>query len=292
MMTFDGIVDIGCNLTNKAWRDDLSAVLSRAKSAGVGGLVSIGVSVDLSETGTRIAQTHREGPRIVSTAGIHPHNAKSFDARSIDRLRAIAKHPEVVAIGECGLDFDRDFSPRDVQASCFEAQLELAAELRLPAYFHERSASDRFVEILARYRPKLVGGVVHCFTGTERELRRYLDLDLHIGLTGWICDERRGTHLRPIVKSIPASRLMIETDAPYILPRDLPKSAVPVERRKRAVPPPAHPENDRETPWRIARGARRVVDGDRAGLLPPLTAQSDMRCAHVGLDWPEIPRRS
>src|SRR5262249_24579043 len=130
-------------------------------------------------------------------------------------------------IGECGLDFDRNFSPRDAQLRCFEAHLELAAELRMPVFLHERSAHEEFAAILSKHRGRLVGGVVHCFTGTADALSRYLDLDMQTGIPGWICDDRRGTHLRDLVKTIPANRLMIETDAPYILPRDLPKSVKP-----------------------------------------------------------------
>jgi TatD DNase family protein len=124
-------------------------------------------------------------------------------------------------VGECGLDFDRNFSPRDAQLRCFEAQLELAIELEMPVFLHERSAHDELVAILARHRARLPRAVVHCFTGSGDALARYLELDLHIGITGWICDERRGTHLRELVRRIPSNRLMVETDAPFLLPRDL-----------------------------------------------------------------------
>jgi TatD DNase family protein len=127
----------------------------------------------------------------------------------------------VVATGECGLDYNRDFSPRDVQRRAFEAQLEIASGTKKPVYLHERDAHEDFTTILARWRPKLAGGVVHCFTGTAAILERYLEIDLHIGFTGWLCDERRGTHLIDLVKKVPRGRLMVETDCPYILPRDL-----------------------------------------------------------------------
>jgi TatD DNase family protein len=135
----------------------------------------------------------------------------------------------VVAIGECGLDFDRDFSPRDVQRTCFEAQLELAAELKLPVFLHERAAHEDFLRILERWRPSLVGGVVHCFTGAEPQLDAYLALDLHVGITGWITDDRRGAHLRALVPHIPRDRLVIETDAPFLLPWSV--SPRPTRRR-------------------------------------------------------------
>jgi TatD DNase family protein len=135
--------------------------------------------------------------------------------------RALAADSRCVAVGECGLDFDRDFSPRPVQERVFEAQLELASELRKPVFLHERAAHARFREILARHRPRLSGAVVHCFTGNHDELDAYLALDCHIGITGWICDERRGLHLRDLLKHVPLERLMLETDAPFLAPRNL-----------------------------------------------------------------------
>src|SRR5699024_867619 len=137
------------------------------------------------------------------------------------RFRALAAHPEVVAIGETGLDFFRDFSPRPQQEAAFRAQLELAAELDMPVFLHQREAHARFLPILRDHLSALPAAVVHCFTGTDTELDAYLDAGCHIGITGWICDERRGHHLRDLVARVPAGRLMIETDAPYLLPRDL-----------------------------------------------------------------------
>jgi TatD DNase family protein len=135
----------------------------------------------------------------------------------------------VVAVGECGLDFNRNLSPRQDQIRCFEAQLALAAELRRPAFLHERDAHDTFVAVLREHRRALSAAVIHCFTGTRAELDAYLALDLHVGITGWICDDRRGVHLREVVPAIPGERLMIETDAPYLLPRDMP--SLPKDRR-------------------------------------------------------------
>ncbi len=216
------LVDIGANLTNKAFRGDRDEVLRRAEAAGIGAIVITGVSAEASRAAWALASTPRDfGPHLYATAGIHPHHAGTAGPSALAELRALCTHPHVRAVGECGLDFDRDFSPRADQLRIFEAQLELAAELRLPVFLHERAAHEVFLEVLARHRPRLVRAVVHCFTGEERALLRYLELDLHIGITGWICDERRGTHLRALVRRVPEDRLMIETDAPYILPRDL-----------------------------------------------------------------------
>jgi TatD DNase family protein len=214
-----GLIDIGVNLTNKAFKKDLDQVIERARSAGVEAMVVTGTSIAASRAALELAKT-RPG-LLHATAGVHPHDAKSCNDDTIDTLRELARHDAVVAIGECGLDYNRDFSPRPVQDRWFEAQLRLAEELGLPLFLHERDAHARFLEILRPHRDKLAGACVHCFTGTEAELRAYLDLDLHIGITGWIADERRGRHLFELAKLIPMERLMIETDAPYLLPRNI-----------------------------------------------------------------------
>lgn len=213
------VIDIGVNLGNRAFASDREAVLQRARDVGVTGIVVTGTSVSASEEAHTIASEH-EG-YLWSTAGVHPHDAKTCDDRTLERLRELASRRCVVAIGECGLDFNRDFSPRPDQERWFDAQLGLAAELGMPVFLHERDASDRFLAILKDHRDRLPGAVVHCFTGEEGPLRSYLDIDCHIGITGWICDERRGTHLRSLVRIIPPERLMAETDAPFLLPRDL-----------------------------------------------------------------------
>jgi TatD DNase family protein len=156
---------------------------------------------------------------LFATAGVHPHHARECDARTIPLLRALAAHPRVVAIGECGLDFNRNYSPHPDQEKWFVAQLELALELKKPLFLHSRDAFPRFTEILKQCN--IQNGVAHCFTGEDAELRAYLDLGLYVGITGWICDERRGAHLLELVREIPPDRLLIETDAPYLTPRDL-----------------------------------------------------------------------
>lgn len=212
-------MDIGVNLTNRRFEADRDAVIERALAAGVAWMVVTGTSVGVSRAAADLAAARPDCLR--ATAGVHPHAAKTGDERTLAALEELAARPEVVALGECGLDYNRDFSPRDVQRRWFEAQVELAAALDLPLFLHQRDAHGDFVAILRRHRPRLGRAVVHCFTGTAAELDDYLALDLHIGITGWICDERRGLHLRDIVGRIPLDRLMIETDAPYLLPRDL-----------------------------------------------------------------------
>ena len=221
------LVDIGANLTHASFDHDRDDVLARALAAGVAQLVVTGSSVDESRAAARLSLAH-EGV-LYATAGIHPHHARELDEHSMPALREIARAQAVVAIGECGLDYYRNFSSHEAQEHAFVAQLELAAELQLPVFLHQRDAHARFVAIVREHRPRLARAVAHCFTGTAQELADCLDLDLHVGITGWICDERRGSHLREIVNDIPGDRLMLETDAPYLLPRDL--SPRPATRR-------------------------------------------------------------
>jgi len=213
------IVDIGVNLAHRSFQADRKQIVERAFAAGVRTMVITGTSVVGSQEGVRIA---REYPgQLFATAGVHPHDSRNCTEATISELRRLATHREVVAIGECGLDFNRDFSPRPQQEKWYEAQVALAEELQKPLFLHERDARPRFCEILAAAR-KSVPAVLHCFTGTREELKIYLDMGLHLGITGWICDERRGTHLRELVREIPLDRLMIETDAPFLVPRTMP----------------------------------------------------------------------
>lgn len=213
------LIDIGVNLTGSAFKDDVDDVIQRARQVGVIHIVVTGTSERESEASVVLAERH---PSILSaTAGVHPHHASEWTAQTANKIGELAAHEKVVAVGECGLDFNRNYSPREDQERAFAAQLELAQSLQKPAFLHERDSSEIFLKILKRYRHKLNRAVLHCFTGDDKALAGALDLDLHIGITGWICDERRGLHLRELVGKIPSDRLMLETDAPYLLPRDL-----------------------------------------------------------------------
>ena len=210
------LIDIGANLTHAAFQPDLDEVVARAHAAGVGELVGTGTGVEESRAAVALAAAH---PALYATAGVHPHHASACDEATIPALREIARHPKVVAIGECGLDFNRNYSPHPSQEQWFLAQLELGIELGKPLFLHSRDAHPRFAGILRAHRPPKA--VAHCFTGEKAELQAYLDLGLYIGITGWICDERRGRHLLELVRDIPRDRLLLETDAPYLTPRDL-----------------------------------------------------------------------
>jgi TatD DNase family protein len=213
------LIDIGVNLAHDSFDADRAEVIQRAAAAGVSQMIVTGSSVASSERGLAMAREH--AGVLFATAGMHPHHATDLDDTARDTLAQLAREPEVVAVGECGLDYFRDLSPRPAQRRAFERQLELAAQLGKPVFLHERDAHEDFHALISEHRASLKGGVAHCFTGGQRELERYLKLDLVIGITGWICDERRGAHLLELVKRIPAERLVLETDAPYLLPRDL-----------------------------------------------------------------------
>ncbi len=213
------LIDIGVNLTHDSFDTDRAAVIARAIEVGVVQMIVTGANGPSTRQALGLAREHPG--RLFATAGVHPHHATELDEALASELEHLAAQPEVVAIGECGLDYFRDFSPRDAQRRAFERQLALAARIGKPVFLHQRDAHEDFVSILREHRHRLKGGVAHCFTGTRDQLAACLELDLAIGLTGWICDERRGAHLIPLVREIPAGRLMVETDAPYLLPRDL-----------------------------------------------------------------------
>jgi TatD DNase family protein len=213
------LIDIGSNLTHESFQHDFDAVLSRAVAAGVSRQVVTGTSIAATEAAIHLHHLHPD--RLFATAGVHPHHAGDLDAATLAQLEHLAASPAVVAVGECGLDYYRNFAPRDVQRSAFAQQLELAARVGKPVFLHQRDAHADFVAILRDYLPGLKDAVAHCFTGHTGELEEYLSMGLAVGITGWICDERRGAHLKDAVGRIPTDRLMIETDAPYLLPRTL-----------------------------------------------------------------------
>ncbi|HGG60319.1 MAG TPA: hydrolase TatD [Gammaproteobacteria bacterium] len=239
----DKLFDICFNFTHSSFRHDEAEVLGRAVATGVDTMMVTGSAIGESRECLALAQRYPE--HLWASAGVHPHHAREWDESSADAIRELATNPKVVAVGECGLDYNRNFSTPEQQRYAFEKQLEIAAELRLPAFMHERDAHDDFLRILEGWRNDLPAAVIHCFTGEEEQLEAYLALDLHVGVTGWICDERRGHHLHEFVDRIPADRLMIETDAPYLLPRDL--SPKPRDRRNE----PAYLPHIRDTVARL-----------------------------------------
>ena len=226
------LVDIGINLAHDSFDADRADVIERAVAAGVARMIVTGSSGASTRRALELASAH---PGVLfATAGVHPHHAADLGQELLAEYAELAQSPQLVAIGECGLDYFRDFAPRDVQRASFHQQLELAAQVGKPVFLHVRDAHDDFISILREHPQALAhGAVAHCFTGSASELEACLALGLCIGITGWICDERRGAHLLPLMPTIPAGRLLLETDGPYLLPRDLPQK--PASRRNEPV---------------------------------------------------------
>jgi TatD DNase family protein len=225
------LIDIGINLAHDSYDADRDAVIARAAAAGVVQMIVTGSSAASSRAA--LALSRQLPGQLFATAGVHPHHATELTSPMLVELGELASAAEVVAVGECGLDYYRNYSPHAVQREAFQRQLELAGRCRKPVFLHQRDAHADFIAILREHWPALAGGVAHCFTGGAAELECYLELGLAVGITGWICDERRGAHLLELVPRIPADRLLLETDGPYLLPRDLrPK---PASRRNEPV---------------------------------------------------------
>lgn len=214
------MIDIGVNLLHEQFAADRDDVVARAWDAGLEHMIVTGTDVDSSRQAADFAAGD---PRLSATAGIHPHHAGGAPTGWRRELAGLVRLPPVVAVGETGLDFNRNFSPRADQERLFAEQLELAAEVDLPVFVHDRDAGETVAGCLREAARMESGVVVHCFTGSAGDLERYLDLGCHIGITGWVCDRRRGGPLRDLVPGIPLERLMIETDAPFLRPHTAPR---------------------------------------------------------------------
>ncbi len=213
------LIDIGANIAHNSFDEDRADMMRRAVDAGVNRIIVTGSN---DESNVQAANLAEQFPGVLySTAGVHPHHASDYSDDSDALIRSLVKKDCVVAVGECGLDYFRNFSPRDAQLNAFKRQLDIAKESGLPVFLHQRDAHDDFVEMLEPALPDLSRAVAHCFTGEGESLREYIAMGLYIGITGWICDERRGKHLHDIVSIIPDDKLLIETDAPYLLPRTI-----------------------------------------------------------------------
>ena len=258
------LIDIGANLTHESFKDDFDQVIERAQQANISHMIITGSDLDNSTSAIKLAQ---HNPQLFSaTAGFHPHHADQFNEDTSRALSELLQKHQVCAVGETGLDFFRDISPREQQIKSFIAHLELARQFNKPLFLHQRDAHDEFFGVLQEHRASLGRIVVHCFTDTDRALQAYIDLDCYIGITGWICDERRGAHLLDCVSAIPLERLMIETDAPYLMPRTLrPK---PKTRRNEPCTLPlvletiasVRPESETELAVATSGNAKRFFD--------------------------------
>jgi TatD DNase family protein len=255
------LIDIGANLTHDSFDADREHVIEAAREAGVVQMMVTGASAKGSVQAKALAHEYPEV--LYATAGVHPHLASEFDDDTDALLRELLEDERVLAAGEAGLDYFRDFSPRPDQQKAFEAQMQIAVDTGLPMFLHLRDAHEDFHAMLKSRRDELSDVVVHCFTGSREELHAYLDLDCHIGITGWICDERRGEHMKAYLGDIPAERLMIETDAPYLKPRNLrPKVK-------------SHRNEPRFLPWIL--GTLAAVRGEHPNDLARMTTNNARR---------------
>lgn len=220
------MIDIGVNLTNSRFDKDRDTVIQAALECGLTHMLVTGTTVEESKQAADLAASY--GQALASTAGVHPHNADGVSEDYLEQLTKLAAEPQVKAIGECGLDFNRNFSTPEQQITVFEQQVQLATSLSMPLFLHQRDAFEAWLNILTPAVDKVPAMVAHCFTGNKQELKACVDLGMYIGITGWVCDERRGVDLQEAVTHLPLSKLMVETDAPYLTPRTIkpkPKSS-------------------------------------------------------------------
>ena len=209
------LFDSHCHLDDRAYDNDIQEVVKRMNTAGVAAAMIVGTTRPRSIKAVSVAESF---PGLYASVGIHPHDAKSCDEETLNTLINLAKNSRVHAWGEIGLDFNRMFSPRETQEKWLIRQLEIAAEQNLPVIFHERDSNGRLIEMLKTHFKNVKSGVIHCFSGNKTELKQYLDLGLYIGITGIVTIKKRGSDLRKLVPLIPAERILIETDAPYLTP--------------------------------------------------------------------------
>ena len=209
------LFDSHCHLDDKSYNKDLPAVIERARQAGVKKIMVVGITEKTSTQAVGIASSFGG---CYASVGIHPHDATHCSTAILDNLRKLSNTPQVKAWGETGLDFNRMFSPREIQESCFIRQVEIAGEENLPLIFHERDSKGRFLELLSAHMKKDQTGVVHCFSGNHEEMEKYLEMGLYIGITGIVTIRKRAETLRRLVKIMPEDRILVETDAPYLTP--------------------------------------------------------------------------
>ena len=213
------LFDIACNFTHESFNEDLKDVIASALKNNTNKFLVVSAQLDDVEKINNLVNTYKDN--FYFTVGVHPHHANEFKDGSTQKMRESIINNTPHAIGEMGLDFFRNLSTKEEQIYAFEEQIKLAIEFDKPLFLHQRESHDLFIQILRKYKNDINNAVVHCFTGTQAELDDYLECGFCIGLTGWICDERRNKDLRASIKNIPLDKLMLETDSPYLIPRNL-----------------------------------------------------------------------
>ncbi len=213
------IADIACNFTSDRFDNDLDEVINQAI---VNNITKFGLICSrLSDIDKLLEIYNRYSKDMFFTIGVHPHHANEINEEYLKKLKEVINNNNPHAIGETGLDFFRNLSTYEEQIFAFEEQIKIAIDTNKPLFLHQRDSHDDFIKILRKYSSDINKSVVHCFTGTKEQLNDYLELDCYIGVTGWICDAKRNVELRKTIKNIPLERLMIETDCPYLIPKNL-----------------------------------------------------------------------
>lgn len=236
------LFDIACNFSSNRYDNDLHEVIKNAKNNNVTKFLVVSASINDVDKIYSIYQKYKSD--CFFTIGTHPHHANEINSVSMKKMRILVQDLKPSSIGETGLDFFRNLSTLEEQIFAFEEQIKLSIEFNKPLFLHQRDAHDEFIKIIMKYKNDINKAVVHCFTGTQKQLDTYLNLGFCIGLTGWICDERRNVELRKSIKNIPLDRLMIETDSPYLIPRNL----------------IIKPKNNRNEPSYLPHIAREIAD--------------------------------
>lgn len=218
------MIDICVNLQNGQFSENLSTVLERAHEAGVSGILGCATDLTLAQRNITLCEeslARPNWPELLSTAGVHPHDAETWQDSDDLHLATLCQSPWVRAVGECGLDFNRNYSAPTAQRKAFQAQIAIACQVQKPLFVHDRD-SDGEVLGLLKDQDNLPPVVIHCFTGSAAELDGYLEAGFFIGITGWLCDAKRGQTLRELVARIPNDRILVETDAPFLRPHNAP----------------------------------------------------------------------
>ncbi len=208
------LFDSHCHLEDERFVGEVDEVLARMRAAGVARCLLAGSDKVDSE---RIAMLAAAYPYVYGVIGVHPHEAKSFDENTLAWMAGLLARPHIVGVGEIGLDYYYDFSPREVQREAFVRQLDFAFEQKKPAVFHVRDAHGEVLDIFRGRRERLPAGVLHCYTGSAESAREYLDMGFYISFSGSVTF-KNASRLQEAARYVPADRLLVETDSPYLAP--------------------------------------------------------------------------
>ena len=207
------LVDSHAHLSYPQYKDDRSEVILRAKEAGVDRIVNVGTNLKVSQAAVALSESYKN---IFATAGFHPHDVENADAAQLSEVQELLDHNQVVAVGETGLDYFRDYAPQAIQEEIFIAHIRFAIESELPMVLHSRGAEDRVLELLSREGASRVGGVLHCFGGDLTQAEKAVKLNFHLGFGGTVTYKNSAS--LAVALGVPLDRILLETDCPYLAP--------------------------------------------------------------------------